>query len=199
MRIKHDGLFFWRNNGIANDYTDFYWLGNGCFRDFTWDRHSWSNLYLARKIRLAAHFGIFQASMTALGWLAGETIVQYVKGFDHWIAFALLGYVSFNLIRSGLDKERKAFKQDPSTGRVLVVLSVATSIDAFAVGLSIAFLKVPILISVIMIGVVALLLSAVGLFAGIRLGEAFGKRMEILGGIILLGIGIRVVITHTFQ
>jgi len=153
---------------------------------------------LRGKIRLAAHFGIFQAGMTALGWLAGETIVQYVKGFDHWIAFALLGYVSFNLIRSGLDKDRKAFNQDPSTGRVLVVLSFATSIDAFAVGLSIVFLKVPILLSVIMIGVVALVLSAVGLFAGIRLGETFGKRMEILGGLILLGIGIRVVITHVF-
>jgi len=153
---------------------------------------------LRGKIRLAAHFGIFQAGMTALGWLAGETIVQYVKGFDHWIAFALLGYVSFNLIRSGLDKDRKAFNQDPSTGRGLVVLSFATSIDAFAVGLSIVFLKVPILLSVIMIGVVALVLSAVGLFAGIRLGETFGKRMEILGGLILLGIGIRVVITHVF-
>jgi len=153
---------------------------------------------LRGKIRLAAHFGIFQAGMTAIGWLAGETIVQYVKGFDHWIAFALLGYVSFNLIRSGLDKDRKAFNQDPSTGRVLVVLSFATSIDAFAVGLSISFLKVPILISVIMIGVVALFFSSFGLFAGIRLGGAFGKRMEILGGLILLGIGIRVVITHVF-
>jgi len=153
---------------------------------------------LRGKIRLAAHFGIFQAGMNVLGWLVGETIVQYVRGFDHWLAFALLGYVSFNLIRSGLDKDGKAFNQDPSTGRVLVILSLATSIDAFAVGLSIAFLKVPILLSVIMIGVVAVLLSAVGLFAGIRLGEAFGKRMEIFGGLILLGIGIRVMITHVF-
>jgi putative Mn2+ efflux pump MntP len=153
---------------------------------------------LRGKIRLATHFGLFQAGMTALGWLSGETIVQYVKGFDHWIAFALLGYVSFNLIRSGFDKDRKAFTQDPSTGRVLVVLSFATSIDAFAVGLSIAFLEVHILLSVIMIGVVALILSAVGLFSGTRLGETFGKRMEILGGLILLGIGIRVVVTHVF-
>jgi putative Mn2+ efflux pump MntP len=154
---------------------------------------------LRGKFRLAAHFGIFQAGMTALGWLAGETIVQYVKGFDHWIAFVLLGYVGINLIRAGFGKDGKAFEQDPSTGRVLVVLSFATSIDAFAVGLSIAFLKVPVLLSVIIIGVVALILSAVGLFTGTRLGEAFGKRMEILGGMILLGIGIRVVITHTFQ
>ena len=153
---------------------------------------------LRGKIRLAAHFGIFQSGMTALGWLAGETIVHYVKGFDHWIAFALLGYVGINLIRAGFDKDGKAFEQDPSTGKVLVMLSFATSIDALAVGLSIVFLKIPILLSVVMIGLVALLLSAVGLFAGIHLGETFGKRMEILGGLILLGIGIRVVITHLF-
>lgn len=151
------------------------------------------------KIRLAAHFGIFQAGMTALGWLAGETIVHYVKGFDHWIAFALLGYVGISLIRSGFDKDGQAFEQDPSTGKVLVMLSFATSIDAFAVGLSIAFLNVPVMLSVVMIGLVALVLSAVGLLAGVRLGETFGKRMEIFGGLILLGIGLRVLLTHLFQ
>lgn len=150
------------------------------------------------KIRLAAHFGIFQAGMTALGWLAGSTIVRYVEGFDHWIALGLLGYVGINLIRSGINKNGRAFDQDPSTGKILVVLSIATSIDAFAVGLSIAFLDVPVLLSVIMIGVVALILSLIGLFLGARLSAKFGKRMEIVGGLILLGIGIRVVITHLF-
>jgi manganese efflux pump family protein len=82
---------------------------------------------------------------------------------------------------------------------VLVLLSVATSTDAFAVGLSIALLDVSLLLSVAMIGLVAFLLSALGLFAGIRLGEAFGKRMEIVVGVILLGIGIRIVITHVFS
>jgi len=154
---------------------------------------------LRGKIRLAAHFGIFQSGMTSLGWLAGETIVHYVKEFDHWIAFALLGYVGINLIRSGMNKGGKAFEQDPSTGRTLVILSFATSIDAFAVGLSIAFLNVPVLFSVMMIGIVTLILSAIGLFAGIHLGETFGKRMEILGGLILLGIGIRIVLTHIFM
>jgi putative Mn2+ efflux pump MntP len=154
---------------------------------------------LRGKIRLAAHFGIFQSGMTALGWLAGETIVHYVQNFDHWIAFGLLGYVGLNLIRSGFDKDGKAFEQDPSTGKILVMLSFATSIDAFAVGLSLAFLSVPVLLTVVMIGLVALLLSALGLLAGIRLGETFGKRMEILGGIILLGIGLRVLLTHLFQ
>lgn len=148
------------------------------------------------KIRLAAHFGIFQAGMTALGWVVGETIVRFVQTFDHWIAFALLAYVGFNLIRSGFSKDGKAFDHDPSTGGILVMLSLATSIDAFAVGLSIALLDISVLLSVILIGLVAFFLSVVGLLAGARLGTAFGKRMEIVGGLILLGIGVRIVLTH---
>lgn len=153
---------------------------------------------LRGKIRLVAHFGIFQSGMTAIGWLAGETVIQYVQEFDHWIALALLGYVGVHLIRAGLEKDRKGFAQDPSTGSTLMILSFATSIDAFAVGLSIALLKVPILLSVVMIGLVTSLLSAFGFFVGARLGEIFGKRMEIIGGLILLAIGIRVVLTHIF-
>lgn len=150
------------------------------------------------KIRLAAHFGIFQSGMTALGWLMGETVVGYVENFDHWIAMALLGYVGINLIRAGFKKDGEAFPQDPSTGRILVLLSVATSIDAFAVGLSIVMMHIPILISIIAIGLVSFGLSMVGLFAGARLGAALGKRMEIIGGLILIAIGVRVVVTHLF-
>jgi manganese efflux pump family protein len=151
---------------------------------------------LRGKFRLAGHFGIFQSGMTALGWLAGETVIHYVENFDHWIAFILLGYVGINLIRSGFDPDGRAFEQDPSTGKVLVILSFATSIDAFAVGLSLSMLKIPVFLAVVMIGLVALLLSILGLLAGKRLEETFGKRMEILGGLILIGIGIRVLITH---
>ena len=96
---------------------------------------------LRGKIRLAAHFGIFQSGMAALGWVAGETIVSYLKGFDHWIAFALLAYVGINLIRAGFDKDGKPSSMT-LTGKVLVMLSFATSIDAFAVGSSISFLGV---------------------------------------------------------
>jgi len=148
------------------------------------------------KLRLSFHFSIFQSGMAALGWLAGETIVRYVEGFDHWVAFILLAYVGIKLIRSGFEKDGNAFNQDPSTGKTLVLLSFATSIDAFAVGLSISFLNVPIAMSVFMIGLAALILSLLGLFAGIHLGKAFGKRMEIAGGLILLFIGLRVVISH---
>lgn len=153
---------------------------------------------LRGKIRLAGHFGIFQSGMTALGWLAGETVVGFIQGFDHWIALLLLCYVGINLIRAGFKEDGQAFDQDPSTGRTLVVLSFATSIDAFAVGLTIVFLKIPILLSVVAIGLISVLLSAIGLIAGVQLGATFGKRMEILGGLILIGIGIRVVVTHLF-
>ena len=150
------------------------------------------------KLRLAFHFGIFQAGMTALGWLIGDSVIRYVEKIDHWIAFLLLAYVSYNLIRSGLKENCQAFNQDPSTGKILVLLSVATSIDAFAVGLTIALLNVPVLLSVWMIGLVAFGLSAIGLMAGARLGQNFGKRMEIVGGLILLGIGVQVIVTHIF-
>jgi len=153
---------------------------------------------LRGRVRLAGHFGIFQSGMTALGWLAGETIVAFIQEFDHWIALLLLSYVGIKLIWSGLQKDGRAFQQDPSTGRTMVMLSFATSIDAFAVGLTIVLLKIPILISVLAIGVITFALSALGLFGGTRLGKTFGKRMEILGGLILLAIGIRVVITHLF-
>jgi len=200
MSIWHDGFLSSRRYfGIAHNIIDFDRTCNGCLGCLAWNRHSWANQKPAWQIRLAAHFGIFQSGMTALGWLAGETIVNYVEEFDHWIAFALLAYVGINLIRAGLSKGGKAFEQDPSTGRTLVILSFATSIDAFAVGLSIAFLKVQILLSIIMIGTITLILSAAGLFAGIHLGKSFGKQMEILGGVILIGIGIRVVLTHIFK
>lgn len=148
------------------------------------------------KVRLAAHFGIFQAGMTALGWVLGGTVMQYVSAFDHWLAFALLAWVAYNLIKSGTQVDCQAFSQDPSTGKILVLLSVATSIDAFAVGLSIAFMGIPVGFSVFAIGLVALLLSLAGLFGGHHLGARFGKRMEIVGGLILLAIGARVLITH---
>lgn len=151
---------------------------------------------LRGKFRLAAHFGIFQAGMTGVGWILGGTIIHYVAAWDHWIAFALLGYVAYKLLKSGLTKDCEAFYQNPSKGRTMVLLSVATSIDAFAVGLSIALMKVPVLFSVIAIGVISALLSVIGLFAGHHLSCQFGKRMEIVGGLVLLFIAFRVVLTH---
>lgn len=146
--------------------------------------------------RLSFHMGLFQGMMTYLGWLAGSSIVQWIAGFDHWIAFLFLAFVGMRMILSGIRPETYASHNDPSRGASLVMLSIATSIDALAVGLSLAMLAVNVLISCLMIGWVSLLLSLVGLRAGRRLSERFGKRMEILGGAVLNLIGFRILLTH---
>ena len=149
--------------------------------------------------RLFFHFGLFQGGMTLLGWLAGKTVVTYIAGVDHWVAFGLLAFVGVRMIRGGLRKtgDEPAIP-DPSRGLTLVMLSVATSIDALAVGLSLALLEVNVFWSALLIGGVSAMLSLAGLLLGNQLGLRFGKSMEILGGIILIGIGLRVVITHLF-
>ncbi len=148
------------------------------------------------KFRLSFHFGFFQSAMTLLGWLAGTTIAGLISGFDHWLALALLAYVGLNMIRSGFHPDHETYSSDPSRGRVLLMLCVATSLDALAVGLSMAIIKAPILIPSVIIGVVTLGLSLGGLLMGNKLGELFGKRMEIAGGLLLVGIGLRIVLTH---
>ncbi len=148
------------------------------------------------KFRLAFHFGFFQAGMTLLGWLVGSTIAGLIGSIDHWVALVLLGYVGINMIRSGFDKDGESYQSNPSKGKTLMVLCVATSLDAMAVGLGMAMIKAPVLLPSVIIGVVTSGLSIFGLLAGTRLGETFGKRMEILGGLLLIGIGLRIVITH---
>jgi putative Mn2+ efflux pump MntP len=150
------------------------------------------------RFRLAWHFGLFQALMPVLGWLAGSAVAAFIAPVDHWIAFGLLSMVGVRMIRSGLSTGEESYLRDPSRGGTLILLSVATSIDAFAVGLSLAMLRVPILHPVVVIGLVTGALSLVGLLAGNGLGRTFGKRMEIVGGIILIAIGIRIVISHLF-
>jgi putative Mn2+ efflux pump MntP len=147
-------------------------------------------------LRMSFGFGLFQALMPVIGWFAGFTIEPLIAAFDHWIAFGLLAFVGMRMIRSGLNPEIEAHAIDPSRGIPLLMLCVATSIDALAVGLSLAVLRVQIWYPAIVIGIITMLLSFVGARVGSRLGCRFGKRMEIIGGIILIGIGIRVVVTH---
>ena len=130
--------------------------------------------------RLSFHFGLFQFFMPILGWLAGMTIASFIAHFDHWIALGLLAIVGGRMIRSGLDPEAEAYPNDPSRGGTLVMLCVATSFDALAIGLSLAMLGVNILYPSIVIGVVTVALSFTGLLIGHKLGAVFGKRMEIL-------------------
>ena len=146
--------------------------------------------------RLSFHFGLFQAIMPIIGWWVGTRVAEFVTAFDHWFAFGLLGFVGVRMIRSGLNADGESHLTDPSRGGTLIMLSVATSIDALAVGLSLAMLQVNIFYPSVIIGVVAGGLALTGLLIGGRLGHLFGKRMEFVGGIILILIGLRVLISH---
>ncbi len=146
--------------------------------------------------RLAFHFGLFQFMMPVAGWFLGVRFVSYFKAFDHWIAFGLLLIVGIRMILSGLDKFEDPIKKDPSRGMTMVMLSVATSIDALAIGLSLAMLDINIWYPSVMIGVITAAMSLAAIAIGKRLGVLFGKRMEIVGGLILVFIGTRILISQ---
>jgi putative Mn2+ efflux pump MntP len=146
--------------------------------------------------RLAFHFGLFQFIMPVLGWLGGLSIQSLISSFDHWVAFGLLGFVGGRMIRAGFDHESESHASDPSRGGMLVLLSIAVSIDALAIGFSLAAIQVNVFYPAVIIGIVTGGLSLAGLRLGGRLGQAFGKRMEIIGGVILIAIGLRVLISH---
>jgi putative Mn2+ efflux pump MntP len=149
---------------------------------------------LRPKLRLAFHFGLFQFLMPLLGWLAGATIAPHIAPFDNWVTFALLAFVGAHMIRSGLSPHIVSYRRDPSRGSSLVLLSVATSLDALAVGVSLALQHVNIWYPAAVIGVVTASISFAGLLIGNRLSETFGKRMEIVGGAILIVIGLRILL-----
>lgn len=149
--------------------------------------------------RLAFHFGLFQFLMPVIGYLAGMTVERYIKGYDHWLAFGLLGYIGGRMVYEGLrgHGEEGSGGKDPTRGMSLVVLSVATSIDALAVGISLGVLHSEgILYPGFVIGIVACAFTAAGLHLGKRLGAVFGKRMEVVGGIVLFTIGAKILFDH---
>jgi len=151
-----------------------------------------------QSFRLAASFGFFQFLMPILGWMAGQTVTEMIKAVDHWVAFGLLLVVAVKMIYESLRDQEKSAKQggDPTKGVVLIVLSLATSIDAFAVGLSIAALDKPVLFPSVIIGAVAYSMTAVGTKIGPVVGRKVGRRAEMLGGIILILIGAKILLDH---
>lgn len=152
----------------------------------------------ARQVfRLAFHFGLFQALMPILGWLAGRTMYQYISLWDHWLAFLLLTAVGGKAIISALRGTDCVERiSDPTKGFCLLTLSIATSIDALAVGLSFAFLEIQVWYASAIIGLVTFVLTVVGMIGGSGLGLRFGKRMEIVGGVVLIAIGFKILLEH---
>ncbi len=148
--------------------------------------------------RLAFHFGLFQFLMPVLGWLGGLAIHRYVSAIDHWIAFSLLVFVGGKMFREGMTGRGGGSSAviDPTSGWSLVVLSVATSIDALAVGLSLAMVGSTIVVPAVVIGIVAACFTTSGMILGRRLSFLWGKRVEMVGGLILAGIGLKILVEH---
>ncbi len=147
-------------------------------------------------IRLSFHFGLFQFLMPILGWLAGHTVQPLISEFDHWIAFGLLALVGIHMVVSGLSSEPRRHVANPTRGKLLVILSLATSIDALAIGLSIAFLNVDVIFPSVVIGLITFGVSYAGMRTGRWLSSRFGPRLELVGGVVLLLIGIKILADH---
>ena len=149
--------------------------------------------------RLAWHFGLFQALMPIIGWTAGSSIRPWIEKWDHWLAFVLLtvvgGRMIFEAIKGGTEE---TIRSDPTRGWSLVVLSIATSIDALAIGLSFAALGVRVWFPAAIIGLTAGALTLVGTMGGRALGTRFGSRMAVVGGIVLISIGCWIVYSDVF-
>jgi len=147
-------------------------------------------------LRLAFAFGLFQFVMPVVGWLAGRSVEAYIRDVDHWVAFSLLGFVGGKMLWEARQNETDAAAGDPTRGWMLLVLSLATSIDALAVGLSMAFLEVSVWMPSLVIGLVAFAFTATGVLAGARVGRTLGRWPEVVGGLVLLGIGVKILIEH---
>ena len=140
-------------------------------------------------------FGAFQGLMPLIGYFVGQSFAEYVMSVDHWVAFGLLTLIGVNMIREAVSEEEE--EVDGSFGvRTMFVMAIATSIDALAVGVSMAFLDVNVWYSVAVIGVVTLLISAAGVYLGAAFGSRLGTKAGIVGGIILIAIGIKILVEH---
>ncbi len=148
--------------------------------------------------RFGFHFGLFQALMPILGWLAGISVREKIEAYDHWIAFTLLFLVGAKMLKDAFsDETDEETYKDPTRGLSLVMLSIATSIDALAIGLSLAVLGVTIWTPALVIGLTASILTLIGMLLGRRLGQAWGTRVEVFGGLLLIAIGSKILIEHT--
>lgn len=148
-----------------------------------------------KAIIIALYFGIFQAIMPVIGYLLGTTFESLVTQIDHWIAFILLGIIGANMIKEACGKESEN-SNDKVDFKTMIVLAIATSIDALAIGITFAFFKTELLSSVIIIGLITFGLSLIGVKIGNKFGDKYEKKAEVLGGVILILIGVKLLLEH---
>ena len=145
-------------------------------------------------------FGGFQALMPFIGWVLGSQFEQYITSIDHWIAFILLGFIGGKMVVEAIrekDEAVEAGKMDPPLDfKDMFILAIATSIDALAVGITFAFLQVPIVEAVSIIGITTFVISVIGVYVGNFFGNRYKKKAELAGGIILILIGLKILLEH---
>lgn len=153
-------------------------------------------LRLNHAILIAFFFGLFQSLMPLAGWFMGLSVIHLISAIDHWVAFGLLAFIGGKMIFEAFELDEEKKWMNPMKLSVLLLLSVATSIDALAVGFSFAVLKIHIIVPIIIIGTVAFLFSFAGVYIGDKFGHFFERKIEFAGGVILIGIGLKILIEH---
>ena len=159
---------------------------------------TYRQLKIKYALRMAVFFGGFQAVMPLIGSLAGLVARELIAGYDHWVAFGLLSAVGCRMIYESFKIKTAKGNFDPSNILVLLALSVATSIDALAIGVTLSLLKISIITAVVIIGAVTFILSCAGVFIGKKFGHFFENKIEAVGGIILIALGVKIVVEHLF-
>lgn len=155
-------------------------------------------LSMRQAVRMAAFFGGFQFFMPVLGWLAGARLLSLIRDFDHWVAFGLLAVIGGHMIYESfeLNDEKKEARSDQTRGARLLVLSVATSIDSLGVGLSLGVIEASILYPAAVIGLTSFVMTVAGARLGPVVGRVAGRRAELVGGVILIAIGMKILVEH---
>ncbi len=156
---------------------------------------SMKKLSWKKAIIIALYFGIFQALMPVLGYFLGSAFSSFVQSVDHWIAFILLAIIGGKMIKDSTEDETEN-RNDKIDVKTMLLLAVATSIDALAVGVTFAFFKVNLLLSIAIIGVITFVLSFIGVIIGNKFGDKFQHKAELAGGIVLIIIGLKILLEH---
>ena len=156
----------------------------------------YKHLYVRHALRIAVFFGGFQALMPLIGSLAGLSVKEYIADYDHWVAFGLLSTVGGKMIYGSFKIKSVEENFDPSNIFILLLLSIATSIDALAIGITLSLITSSIAAAVIIIGLTTFVLSYLGVFIGKKFGYFFENKIEALGGLILIGLGVKILFEH---
>lgn len=156
---------------------------------------SYSSFHINQALKIAVFFGFFQGLMPVIGWLVGSTILGMIAQYDHWVAFGLLLLIGCRMIYEALHSDAES-KLSIHELRILIIMSLATSIDALAVGLSLSVLSIPIVVPGLVIGLVTIILSFLGVYLGYIVGAKLSNKVGAIGGVILIGIGVKIVLDH---